>query len=199
MGNVPEKIIANSIPKFDFHKHVLVVGGGADNALIELIKNKKCERITHIDISKVLSNKAILRLQQEDLESKIRVDFIVKDFLNMESKIKFDAVVFPFYLDLFLDFEIEENIRQSKQFLQPNGSVYVFDFSSSTESSYWQKIKEQSLYYLFYPITKTSRSSFPDYKTLFENCGFAEVESEIFKDGFYKYSKFESCSAAKPL
>ena len=199
MGNVPEKIIAKSIPILEFHKHILVVGGGADNTLIELIKNKKCEKITHIDISEVLSSKAKLRLQQEGLSDKLKVDYIVKDFLSMESEIKFNAVVFPYYLDLFLDSEIEENIYQARQFLGPKGSIYMIDFSSNTESNYWQRIKEKGLYFLFYPITKTSRSSFPNYKKLFENCGLEEVQSKTFKNGFYKYSKFKSCSAAKSL
>ena len=190
MGNVPEKIISKSVPKFDFHKQILVVGGGADNTLIEFIKYKKCEKITHIDISEVLSRKAALRLRQEGLDNKNSVDFIVKDFLSMESGIHFDAVIFPFYLDLFLDFEIEENIRKSRQFLSPKGSIYVIDFSSSTESSFWQSLKAWVLYLIFHPVTHVSRNTFPNYKNLFENCGFVETQTETFKNGFYKYSKF---------
>jgi len=191
MGNVPEKIIARSVPDFEFHSHVLIVGGGADNTILELIRNKKCERITHIDISKVLSSKANIRLQQEGLESKIEVDYIVKDFLSMESEIEFDAVVFPFYLDLFLDFEIEENIQNAKQLLQPNGSIYIIDFSSSTESSFWQKMKEIGLYKLFYPVTKTSRNTFPNYRFLFEKNGFKQKRSQQFKNGFYVFAEYQ--------
>lgn len=194
MGNVPEKISAKIIPYFGVHKHILVVGGGADNTIIELIRNKKCENITHIDISRVLSSKARLRLQQSGFLEKAKVDFIVKDFLSMESEIVFDAIVFPYYLDLFLDFEIEENIRKAKQFLTPKGNIYVIDFSSSTKRSMWQKFKAWGLYTIFQPVTKVSRKSFPNHKILFENCGLDEVQSETFKNGFYKFSKYECCS-----
>jgi len=199
MGNTPEKIIAKSIPEMGFHRHILVVGGGADNTLIELIRNKKCDHLTHIDISEVLSRKAKLRLENSRLSNKIKTDFIVKDFLSMGSDLQFDALVFPFYLDLFENSEIEENIAKVKKILKENGAVYVIDFSSSTQSNLWQKIKERGLYTLFFPVTKTTRKTFPDYKQLFEKWGFKETHSSTFKNGFYKFLKFTRSSAAKLL
>ena len=191
MGNVPEKIISEVIPNMDFHKHVLVVGGGADNTVTELIRNKKCERITYIDISNILAAKAVLRLNSSGLMGKLQTDFIVKDFLSMESERVFDALVFPYYLDLFENSEIHENIVKTKRILNQNGVVYVIDFASSIKSSAWQRIKEWGLYFVFHPITKVNRRTFPNHKQLFEKNGFKQTHSSTYKNGFYAALTFK--------
>jgi len=188
MANMPEKVLENSIASFEFHSKILVVGGGADNTAIELLRNHKCDELTHVDISNVLSAKGKARLLNQFPESESSIEFMVKPFLDFESKRVFDAIIFPFYLDLFQDDEIIENIEKLKMHLHKNGAVYVIDFLSS--STKWQRFKEWGLYFLFQPLTKVNRRKFPEIEKLFVQCGFIQTQSKRFENGFYCSGKY---------
>jgi hypothetical protein len=191
LANTPEKVISKSVPYFGKHQNILVVGGGADNTVQELIKNACCSEITHLDISSVLSEKAKLRIPSAQNRKNVNVNFVVCAFLEYEPEIKYDAMVFPFYLDLFFTQEVIENINKAKGLLSSNSSIYVIDFAASKDLNWFNDGVVKLLYLLFYPLTNVFRKSTPDYNTLFLNNGFVKKRELAFYNGLYSFKEFE--------
>jgi ubiquinone/menaquinone biosynthesis C-methylase UbiE len=170
--NNPEKVIAHVINPLHCHVSTLVVGGGADNTLLELIRLKKTSRICHVDISSVMSQLAQKRLV-EIHPINVQLDFVIQPFIQFDTCRKFEVVILPFYLDLFKEVELLENIRKVKNLLSPNGKVVVIDFNSS--NSFIHRVKVFGLYVLFYPITGTFRKGIPNYEKHFLASGFTKI------------------------
>ena len=191
LQNNPEKVISKSIESLSYYSDILIVGGGADNTLQELIANKKASKIKHLDISSALSKLAKDRLGSFPV-NKFEVDFKVYSFLEVDNYQKFDLIIFPFYLDLFSDDELIQNITKAKKVLKPNGQILVIDFCSN--SSVWNKIKIFGLYLLFFPVTGNLRFSIPDFRKLFLANEFKLVNSEAYFGSFYKVWLFKEIS-----
>ncbi len=191
LANTPEKVISKSVPHFGLHRNVLIAGGGADNTMQEIIKNECCPEITHLDISSVLSGKAKARFQNAQFEMGANVKFVVSPFLEYETETKFDSMVFPFYLDLFTNEEVIENIHKAKSLLSNNSSIYVIDFSPAQDLGWFNDLVVRALYVLFYPLTNVYRKSTPDYTKLFLNNGFVKKKELKFYKGLYSFKEFE--------
>ena len=183
MANRPEKVISKSVAKLPPHSNCLVVGGGADNTVLELLRLQKAQWIVHVDISEKMSQKAKSRCRKE-FPFATNVKFEVTPFLEFDSRQKMDAIVFPFYLDLFEDSEILENLFHASKMLSPGGSIYVIDFQKEN-STKWQKWKARVLYVLFQPFTKVSRSNFPDYEKLCVQKNWKIRQFGQYFNGFY--------------
>lgn len=190
LGNQPEKAISKSIPFIESDTHFLVVGSGADNTVIELVQNKKCEQITHVDISSVLSKKGQNRFEIDCPKSSVPVNYVVQPFLEFNSNEKFDAIVFPFYLDVFAEDEVRLNIAHSVSLMENRGKFYVIDFISSEDISAKNRMLIKLLYVLFYPFTTIKRSQVPDYKSLFGEFGLVESERKLFCSNRYSLQVF---------
>jgi len=193
MANNPEKVLSKCIENLPFHSRILVVGGGADNTVLELLKREKCDKILHVDISNVMSILAKERLNSLPQEQKEKVDFLVSSFMRFspDRTQSFDAVIFPFYFDLFEDAEINLNLNWLKKFVSGKTSIYIIDFQNNSTKNVWKRIKEVGLYVLFQPITKVKRKSFPKLKNLFEKNGFSTQKKESFFNGFYTFLEFK--------
>ncbi len=193
MANNPEKVLSKCIESLPFHSRILVVGGGADNTVLELLKREKCDKILHVDISNVMSNLAKERIDSLPKEHKEKVDFKVSSFMGFSPATtqSFDAVIFPFYFDLFEDAEINLNLNWLKKFVSGKTSIYIIDFQNNSTQNVWKRIKEVGLYVLFQPITKVKRKSFPKLKNLFEENGFSTQNKESFFNGFYTFLEFK--------
>ena len=190
LANTPEKVIAKSVLHFGKHSNILIVGAGADNTVQELIENECCSDITHLDISFVLSGKAKTRIQKMHPSKSEKVNFVVCPFLEFESEVKFEALVFPFYLDLYATPEVIENILKAKSLISKNASIYVIDFSPSKDLGRFFDLLVRTLYLLFYPLTNVYRNSTPDYTKLFLNNGFVKNQEHSFYKGLYSFKEF---------
>lgn len=186
LANEPEKVIAKVILKMGFHFRVLVVGGGADNTVSELFFRNKCTTVTQVDISSVLTKKAQIRLKNKNAAWFRKAKFITSPFLEYESGEKYDAIISPFYLDLFTEWEVKENIEKMKTMLPNGGLIYVIDFANSSKQSTSNKWLIEMLYLLFYPITEVYRKEVPNYRKLFNECGFVLVDESAFSNSLYQ-------------
>lgn len=188
LWNRPEKVISRSVSSMCKASKVLVVGGGADNTVLELLNQSKADFVTHVDISKVLSKKAQTRIK--NIDGVDQVTFIVKPFVEFDSEYKYDAVILPYYLDLFDVNAIKNQIDQVSDLLKPKGHVHVIDFSSSQNQTIWMRLKVRILYEVFYPITGNRNYRIPDFDLLFKKTGFKKEFEESFYDGFYSLKVF---------
>ena len=191
LANQPEKVINQAVASMDFYSSVLVIGGGADNTLIELLAQNKCDNITHIDISSVQTQKGKDKLQSENKEWFKKVAFKTIPFLDFHTNLKFEAIVCPFYLDLFTEWEVRENIEKIKTHLSKDGLVYVIDFSSRASTSKQNILLIKILYSLFYPITGVYRTKVPNYKDLFKEKGFELFAEQVLYNGRFQVLAFK--------
>lgn len=181
LQNNPEKAIRSFIPKIRPVDFALVVGGGADNTLIELFNHDKANHVTHVDISWVLSEEGSNRWHSHINYEPGKVSFRVTPFLDFKGK-KFDAVIFPFYLDLFQTDEVMKNIYKAKEHLVNGGFIYVIDFYAT---SFFDRFKIWVLYFLFSPFTGVFRSKLPKYEKLFAEAGFEKYgRTWNYKDNY---------------
>ncbi|UTW64934.1 class I SAM-dependent methyltransferase [bacterium SCSIO 12643] len=166
----------------------LVVGGGADNTVLELLNQNKVDTVTHVDISKVLSEKSQARIK--NIDGSDQVTFLVRSYLEYNSKSKYDAILFPYYLDLFDVGDLKDQIKHTATLLKSNSCVYVIDFSSSQNQSIWMKLKVRILYLFFYPVIRNRNYKIPDFDTSFKEIGFKKEFEECFYGGFYSLKVF---------
>lgn len=178
------------MPLIRNHKHFLIVGGGADNSLEELLNAGKTQNVIHVDISSVLSQKSRNRFSNSLLSGQARVQFVVAPFLAFNGT-RCDGIIFPFYLDLFTDDEVRDNILHAKLHLTQNGLIYVIDYSSAVSPNSWADWKIKILYALFAPITKVNRSKIPDFALLFSEYGLTLVSTTTFYKGEYSVYIFK--------
>ena len=188
LGNTPETIITHAISKSAPTGDILVIGGGGDNTTLELLKNPEVTSITLVDISSVLLEKAKHRLKGHLSQSKVK--FKEVSFLNYATNLKFDGIICPFYLDLFTDKEVQENIKRFKDLLHPKGKVLVIDFCEREDSSKKGKVITALLYLSFLVITRTFRFTIPRFKLLFLKHGFILNQKELVKEK-YQFLSFK--------
>lgn len=189
LGDDPEFVIQKAIQNLRDYSNILIVGGGADNTLSEIITHQKARKVSVIDISSNLLQEARLRIQGLDLHG-IEVEMINSAFLAEYSTQKYDVVIFPFYLDLFSDKEVMQNIVHLKTKLKDSGLVVVIDFSSRQKLGLLNKSLIAALYVIFIPISGLIRFSIPPYFHLFSKCGFHRLEAYPSQNKLYETQTF---------
>lgn len=190
LGDHPEFVIQKAIQNLGDCSNILIVGGGADNTLSEIITHQKAQKVCVIDISSNLLQEARLRIQGLNMHG-IEVEMINSAFLAEYSTEKYEVVIFPFYLDLFSDKEVTQNIVHLKTKLKNKGLVVVIDFSSRQKLSLMNKLLIAVLYVIFIPISGLIRFSIPPYFYLFSKCGFHRKESYPSQSKLYETQIFE--------
>ena len=190
LGKGPEEIIVEAVKQLPTVKKILVVGGGADNTIVELLSLKKTEQIILVDISDVLLKKAQSRIVESPYDI-TNVSFELTPFLKYWSTQKFDVIIFPFYLDLFSDEEIMENIKKAKRMLSSKGQMMIVDFSNSEKLNVWNRSKVFLLYVLFYPISGNIRKSIPPYSVLMSAYGVKKKTCGYSSNNLYQWLLFE--------
>ncbi|MAZ35865.1 class I SAM-dependent methyltransferase [Salibacteraceae bacterium] len=141
---------------------ILIVGGGTGELLSFCLNQYPAVRITYVESSKKmieLSKKKISRVDNA------RVDFQCKSIFDWESKMKFDAVLLPFVLDLFSELNCQKLIAKTKYQLESEGRLVVADFSNNTSS--FQNLLIGFMYKCFDSINAVERNSLPDYESIF--------------------------------
>ena len=99
-----------------------------------------------------------------------------------------------FYLDLFTEWEVRENIEKMNMLLIPQGVVYVVDFLSNPDVSKQNALLIKLLYALFYPFTGIYRTEVPNYKEIFKEFDFELVKENTFFKNRYQVLAFRRVS-----
>lgn len=168
LNNGTETAIEFFIPFSKPHGRILVVGAGNDNSVIELNKCSAVLEIVHLDISSRMTELA--RKRNRSLSTPCGYSTV--SFSDFQSDQKFDQIIMPFYLDLFSDSMVVEQLQIAKRFLSSQGKVVIVDFDSSSELGWVNQLRIQFLYGIFWPITGNIRSKIPDYTALSQKVNF---------------------------
>jgi len=98
---------------------VLIIGGGTGKMLSEL---PLVRSVTYCEKSGEMIRLAKKKASQNS------ITFQQGDFLEGAHYQQFDAVICPFFLDCFMERNLQKVIRKIKQTLRPGGYLFVADF-----------------------------------------------------------------------
>ena len=160
---------------------VLILGGGTGK-LLEQFKNNAS--IDYVELSTKMIEQAKNRACVGE------VSFYNHDYLLFESTKKYDYIICPFFLDLFVPVELNKVINKIKEELTQNGKLLVLDFSPKNTG--WFNLFLLQVMILFFRVF--SGIKIKTYNNLFD-----EVEKEGFVsvDSFSKRNNFVLCKTYK--
>lgn len=163
-------------------QQVLVMGGGDGDILSLLPKGTK---VDYVDFSPSMLKRASRKVP-------VNVQFTphCEDVLKYAVAVgTYDAVLFPYLLDLFSSEEVWEILTKGKQALKPGGFMGIADFEAS---SIWQKGLLQSMYWFFGLLTGLKTRALAPYKKIATEIGLELQEEASFYGGFVKACIFRA-------
>ena len=146
------KILVNWIGR---EKNILILGGGTGKVL-EFFDPS--HQIHYLDISQ----KMIELAQKRKFSCHVR--FECEDFRSLNLENKYDAILCPFFLDVFAADELECVLEKLHQHSNPNTILLVADFDPRTSSSR-NKIIMKAMLLFFYSLKAIPNHK---YNNLFE-------------------------------
>jgi len=100
---------------------VLIVGGGTGKSFEGMEKDFS---ITYLEKSGKMIHLAERRL------SNTKVQFIREDFFQLETDVKYDYIILPFFLDCFEEHHLNAAIEKCKILLKEEGKLLATDFDA---------------------------------------------------------------------
>ncbi len=179
LANSPEKAIEHSISHIRKGRSALIVGGGNDNLLVLLAQNRLFDRVDFVDISKAMTASMKKRFEQETTNPAVVVNFIRSDFLSFDSGQRYDAVFFPFFLDILSENSLKQAIEKTRLLIHSDSAVYLIDFNP-VNRSIRQRAVLLAMHLFFQPIARMNRFSLPDFDHYFGNALFDRVQNRTF-------------------
>lgn len=181
LGDEPNTLLKKIEVSKEWSK-VLIVGGGNDGLLKQILNTSRVDRIDYLDISS-----SSIHLSKKTVRDH-RVNFIRADFTSFDSDQRYDAIIFPFFLDMFYDPEILTMIYSSRKLLEDNGFLIIIDFENSGSRKHMLLIR--ILYLLSIPLNLRMRWKIPDFNTLAKLGGFDRVGKVLSEQRHYSISAF---------
>ncbi len=170
-----QKVFLNEMPNAS---NVLILGGGAGDILIELLKVKPSCKIFYIEASEKM-----ISLAKKKTGSVTNIHFIHGTEDNIPNQI-FDLVITNFYLDLFAADTLQSVVNKIQKSLQPNSHWIITEFVD--DGKWWQRVMLKMMY-LFFKITcKIEANHLPVWDVALRYAGFKKEKETSFFYGFIK-------------
>lgn len=152
---------------------ILILGGGTGAILEMVLKRQPDCRITYIDSSVAM----LRRTQQRRLKGSIQ--YIHGDE-NSIPQSNYDAVITPFYLDMFTEPGLAIAIRRISTRMTPKALWIAAEFYPTERL--WGRFLLVVMYAFFRITAGIKAKSLPDWRSALEQNGWVESESQT--DGF---------------
>ncbi|WP_258103098.1 bifunctional 2-polyprenyl-6-hydroxyphenol methylase/3-demethylubiquinol 3-O-methyltransferase UbiG [Marinoscillum sp. MHG1-6] len=166
---------------------VLIVGGGS-GMILERIE-PGCQ-VDFVELSDKMLEKARRRV------TSATVKYVQGDYLNWSPSGKYDAVVFPFFLDSFNAENLSLIIQKAKNELHPKGQMHIVDFRKGNVAQRFL-IK---LMYLFFRVTaKLEGDKLLDFDSVFTAHGFQKTRTSVFLNQWVFYSVYQLPEDSMPV
>lgn len=169
------------------NEKVLIIGGGAGSILKDLDVLNLGLQITYVEMSSAMIKKA----QKVRLQNESKPEFVINDFLKLELNQKYDIIICNYFLDVFIQKDLDTVIEKIKRALKPNARLLVADFEIS-EGHLWQRFLSYVTHRFFVIIANLSSRFLLNHHQLLLLHGYSLIkESRLYK-GFivsrvYKY------------
>ena len=159
---------------------ILILGGGTGKILNEIQKLNISVEIDFIDPSIEMLKKAKSRIVPATLN---HVKFHQMRFQEFNFEKKYDWIYCGFFLDLFNEQDLIQNLSHIKWHMSDRTSLIVTDFQI-VRKSYWQTLISKAMHLFFKVFTKLESKELKDIQLHLQEAGFRK------KDYFEYYSKF---------
>lgn len=162
--------------------NVLVLGGGTGRFLPALLKINQGARIVFIDTSLGMISRAARRVQGTD-----RVQFIHGTEADIPPG-DYDAVITPFYLDLFSDLQLADTLLLIGKHLKPGALWMVAEFGSERG---WHRLMIRLMYLFFRYATGLATRALPDWAGALVHTGWQRVAVQKYYGEFIEASLWQ--------
>jgi len=170
--------------KIEDDSKILILGGGTGWLLEELSKVKPNCEMWYIDASAKM-----ISLSKNKINPKQPVHFIHGTEQDIPLSIKYDVVITNFYLDLFVDQQLEVIMVKIRSSLKAGANWIVTDFVNN--GKWGQEIMLKIMYWFFRIICNIESRKLPNWSKPIERIGAKEIESGFFYSGFIKTTLYQ--------
>lgn len=166
--------------------NILLLGGGTG----ELLKYfSSSVSVDYVELSKKMIDQAIAR------DSVSKNTFYNQDFLIFEKDRKYDYILCPFFLDLFIPTELDKVIAKIKDYLNIGGTLLIADFSPDG-TSLFNKFLLQIMILFFRVFSGIKIKKYNRLFHVLEKSGFTSVDVKSRKNKFVLMKKYKLTSQA---
>jgi ubiquinone/menaquinone biosynthesis C-methylase UbiE len=175
------------LPNANNCTRILVLGGGTGWLLPHIRQANAMANIVYIDASSAMLNRA-RRQEITDIE------FIHGTEENIPATARFDLIITPFYLDMFVDDALVDVVAMIKKTMMPGAYWLATDFVHS--STWWSAMLEKVMYLFFRTICHIESTRLPAWQNIMKDQGFEMQDSAAFYRGFIKTVWYRSVPQA---
>lgn len=141
---------------------VLIVGGGNDNLLTYLLEHPGVQEIIFCELSAHFCQQVREQYREHPKWNRVTVENV--DFFDWKlATTDYSHVIFPFFLDLFSQEQVDQCWDICEGILAPRGQVHVVDFSSAMVRRWWDRGVIYLMYLFFRPFIERVQSYTPTY------------------------------------
>lgn len=157
----------------------ILIAGGGDGEFLKYIK-PFYGRLDFLDISE----KMVLKARSK---TKAEVNWIVCDVFEFMPEHKYDHIIVPFLLDNFNDEQCRTIVPGFMEWLEPDGSIIVIDYTENP--NLWQKILLKSMYLFFSVFAGVRVKNIPPMEKIFKENAFRKT---MMSKSFYKFIEIKT-------
>lgn len=140
---------------------ILVVGGGAGAFLPSLASQP------HLSVDFVDKSAEMIRQAKKRLKDPAKINFIEIDFFQFKTENRYDVILMPFFLDMFLQPAIEKTAAIARELSVPAGKMIVTDFLRQENFWSWKSLTVKLMYLFFRFTCQIEAAKLPDWKAAF--------------------------------
>jgi tRNA (cmo5U34)-methyltransferase len=165
--------------------NVLILGGGTGWIIRKLLQINPGVNIWYIEASSAMIQRARKKVAKFH---KDRIHFIHGTEDSVPTEINYNAVITPFFLDLFSMTSLKEVIRKIRKTLTPDALWLATDFVDNHK--WWQRVALRLMYLFFRIICGIESKELPAWENVLRESGCEELKSNYFFNTFIKATLF---------
>ena len=172
-----QKAHKHFIDKIPQGSRVLVLGGGTGNFLTELLK------VPNVQVCFVDTSSVMLKFAKRRGENR-NVKFIHGSVQSVPADLKFNVIITPFFLDLFSDRALAEEIRKINARAESEEVLWLV--SDFTDDAGWKRAFLWVMYGFFRITCGLQTSALPAWHQALSDQGLIEQQVAFLYNGFIK-------------
>lgn len=161
---------------------VLVLGGGTGWWLNDVALQNKDLEIWFVEASK-----GMLIQAKKNAVMGLNIHFIHGNSMNQNHAPEFNTVITFFFLDVFRQQALEEEIQKIRGYMKPGALWMATDF---VNENWWHAFMLGIMYRFFGLVANLTAQSLPDWHGELLRSGLNEIETSYYYRGFIKSSLF---------
>jgi len=181
-GSAIDRSTTAFLSQLPSNARILILGGGSGRLLPALVNTLPQAGIVFIDASSKMIDQAKKRVH-----AGAPVQFIHGTEDNIPDN-RFDAVITPFYLDVFETNTLKVVVEKISQKMQGSAEWHVCDFRNHV---WWHRVFLAGMYFFFRLTTDIGARRMADYEVVLLTAGWRKKESKDYYAAFIEASRWQ--------